>query len=188
MQPSVKGTIFQNACGEILEALQNGAMSRTDFESQLKPDEVELVEGEITISSWYSLEAYGRMLKLLGGTSPNPTRWLIESGRRSAQRVIDMGIYAQIDNDTAGTWENSVGRILVTLSAGFFSCGRWQWKRGDTDSFEIEILEAEPYSTELVLRTQGFIELLATRAAGHPVTVSHERSPDGGRILYSAAR
>ncbi|MBW2401510.1 MAG: hypothetical protein JRG80_20015 [Deltaproteobacteria bacterium] len=162
-------------------------MSRADFEAQLKPDEIELVEGEIAISSWYSIETYGRMLKLLGGTSSNPSEWLIESGRRSARRVIDLGIYAQLEDLTEANWENRIGRILVTLSAGFFSCGRWQWQGMDANSFEIEVLDAHDYSLELVLRTQGFVEMLATRAAGHPVALSHERSPDGGRILYRAA-
>lgn len=186
MQPSVKGTIFQNASVEILEAIQNGKISRADFESQLKPDEIELVESEIGISAWYSIETYGRMLKLLGSMASNPTEWLIESGRRSAQRIIDMGVYAQLDEHTEGTWENRVGRILTTLSAGFFSCGKWVWKGLETASFEIEVTSAEAYSIELVLRTQGFIELLATRSAGRPISLSHERSRDGSTILYRA--
>ncbi len=33
MQPSVKGTLFQNVSLEILEALESGTLSRADLES-----------------------------------------------------------------------------------------------------------------------------------------------------------
>ena len=188
MQPSVKGTLFQNASLEILEALENGTVCRADLESQLKPDEIESIEGEIAISTWYPLETYGRMLKLLAGTSSNPVEWLIESGRRSARRVIEMGVYAQLDDRTKGSWENRIGRILVTLAGSFFSSGKWIWKGMEANAFEIEVLDAVAYSPELSLRTRGFIEVLATRAAGRPIALTHDRSPAGDRIVFRARK
>ncbi len=187
MQPSVKGTLFQNVCTEILECLDAGKLSRASFEAALKPEEIEIVEGDLMISAWYPLGTYCGMLKLLSSTAPDPVAWLVASGRRSAQRVIDMGVYSQLDTRTQDGWGDRIGRILVTLSGAMFNCGQWRMTRIDDGVFEVEVVDAHAYSQELVWRTQGFIEVLATRAKGRHIGIRHQRDPDGGRVLFMTA-
>lgn len=190
MEPSVKGTIFRNVADELKKCVDSGSLTIAHLEQELDPDEVELVRGEIAISSWNPASTYCRMLRLLADTAPGDAdEYLVESGHSSAQRVLDLGLYAQLDGHTEGRWEDRVGRILVTLSGSFFSFGEWEWMGlvGD-EGFKIGVRDAGPFSRELILRTQGFVERIASRAAGGTVVLTHEVSEGGNRLEYCAMR
>lgn len=115
-------------------------------------------------------------------------KYLIESGRRAAQRIVELGIYSQLDGRTEDSWENRIGRILVSLSGAFFSFGSWEWEGMDGEGCSILVRDAAPMSEELMLRTSGFIEQLATRAAGGDVALTHEREPDEEAVRFRAHR
>ncbi len=188
-RPSIKGTIFKPVATELREMLADGRLSHDDLRPHLKPDDEELLKREIAISSWYPIDVYARLVRLLataaGDESPE---FSIEAGRRSAERVGELGIYSQLDERTKASWEDEVGRLLVTLAGSFFNFGHWAWLGSDADGFLVEVTEASPMPEDVLLRTQGFVEFLACRAAGGPVVVTCERSPDGDRILFSARR
>jgi hypothetical protein len=187
--PSIKGTIFKPVAAELRGMLATGRISRDDLRPHLKPNDEEFLKREIAISSWYPIDVYERLVRLLaaleGDGSPE---FSIEAGRRSAERVGELGIYSQLDERTEASWEDHVGRLLVTLAGSFFNFGHWEWLGSEGDDFRVEVTEASSMPEVVLLRTQGFVEFLACRAAGGRVVVTHERSPNGDRILFSARR
>jgi len=181
----VKGTIFQNVVDEINGYLGDGRISRADLERACKPDDLEFLDQDIGIASWYPADTYGRLLRVecdrVGG---GRREFLIESGRASARRVIEMGVYSQLSERTE-RWEVRVGRILVTLAGSFYNFGDWQWISGGDDGFRIEVRDCAALPEEAALRAQGFVELLTCRSAGRPIRVDYER-PRPSLIIFSA--
>ncbi len=189
VDPSVKGTIFANLIAELNDLIGSGKLRRAAVEAVLKPDEQDILDREVAISTWYPVDLYGRLLRVYASSSPGSEReLLIEGGRNSARRVIELGVYSQLDDRTAESWENRVGRILVSLSGAFFSFGKWEWEGLQGDGFSIRVREAGPMTDELMLRTAGFVEQLACRSAGAPVALSHSREDDGQTVVFRAHR
>jgi hypothetical protein len=188
--PSVKGTLVQNLVGEIKVLLAQGNLDFEGLAKDLEAEDLALLDRDIALSAWYPVAPYGRLLEVFARACGGDRRaTLIESGRRSARRVIELGIYSQLDTRTEESWENRVGRMLVTLSGSFFDFGRWEWQGLQRDgSFSIAVQDAHAMPDPLVLRTGGFIEHLAARAAAAPVSLDLQRSPDLGTIHYRARR
>lgn len=189
-EPSVKGTLYQNMCALVLDLRQTGKLSDAAIEKALSAEEIALLDAEISIGAWYPLEAYCRMLELAASTGPDgPIAFAEASGHASAEQVISLGIYSQLDDRTEGTWEQRVGRILSTLWSAFFNVGEARRARTDGEGFEIEIGGVEPMPDLLLRRSQGFIECLARRAAGsNRVVVRTERTPDGDTVIFRGQR
>jgi hypothetical protein len=188
--PSIKGTVFKPVATELRERLADDRIGRDDLPPHLKPGDEEFLKREISISSWYPIDAYERLVTLLAAVAGDGSpEFSIQAGRRSAQRVAELGIYSQLDERTEGSWgQDEAGRLLVTLAGSFFNFGHWEWLGEEGDGFRIEATEVSPLPEVVLLRTQGFMEFLACRAAGGPVVLTVERSPDGDRILFSAQR
>jgi hypothetical protein len=187
--PCVKGTIFKPVATELGQMLTDGRINRDNLRGLLKPDDEVFLKREIAIANWYPIDVYERMVTLLAAAQGDGSaEFSIEAGRRSAQRVGELEIYSQLDERTQDTWADKVGRLLVTLAGSFFNFGHWEWLGMAGDGFEIEVTDAAPMPEVVLLRTQGFIEFLACRAAGGSVAITHERSPDGDRILFRAHR
>ena len=188
--PCVKGTLVQNLVAEFSEFRASGKLDAQQIEATLSPDEIERIEGPITISSWYPLDFYQRLLRLVAsGARGDPRAYLAESGRSSARRVIELGIYSQLAEHTRERWENRVGRIMVSLAGSFFSFGQWHWQGLEKDdSFSIRVCEAGPVGEELATRMGGFIQELAAGAARGPVELTHSRFDAGETIEFRARR
>jgi hypothetical protein len=188
--PSVKGTLFKNIVDQVLTLREGGEISEEELARELKSEDIDFLDREISISTWYPIASYGRLLTLLAKQRPpgSHREHHIEGGRQSAQRVIEMGIYAQLDDRTKGAWGDKVGRILVSLSGSFFNFTRWEWRGLEGDGFAIAVCDARDMPEVVVLRTQGFIEHLASRAAQGEVRVALERSPDGDELRFRARR
>jgi hypothetical protein len=190
-EPSVNGTIFSKLVNELNQLLADGRLDPAAVKRELKPAELDYLDAELGIASWYPADTYCRMLRLYASAAPgNPREYLIESGRNSARRVIALGLYSQLDDRTEARWEDRVGRVLVTLSGSFFSFGRWEWLglEAEGEGFCIGVRDAGAFSTELILRIQGFVEQLATRAATGAVRVTHELDEASQVLRYRAQR
>jgi hypothetical protein len=171
--------------------MAEGKLSPVAVKQALKPEELDYLDAELGIASWFPADTYCRMLRLYASTAPdNPREYLIESGRKSAQRVIELGLYSQLDDHTESRWEDRVGRVLVTLSGSFFSFGHWEWLgiEAEGEGFRLGVRDAGAFSHELILRTQGFVEQLATRAATRSVRVTHDLDKERQYLRYRARR
>jgi hypothetical protein len=185
--PSVKGTLFMNAVAAVRDLIDHGEVSEHALSHSLKEDDRHYLDEVISISSWYPIASYARLLTLVADhRTPGSQEHHIAEGRRSAQRMVEMGIYRQLDSRTEGAWEDRIGRLLVTLSAAFFNFTRWEWRNFDSIGFELAVYEAQSMPEVVALRTQGFIEFLASRSAKAAVRVTMQRSSDGAQLLYTA--
>ena len=184
--PSVKGTIFQAVVDELNGYLSDGIIRREDLAIRFKPEDLDLLDQEIAIATWYPIEAYGRYLRFLCDRFGGGRReYLMEGGRRSAQRVIELGVYGQLDERTE-RWGNQVGRVLVTLGGSFYNFGTWLWESFENDAgYRIEVQGVTAMPEEAAVRAHGFVEHLTCRAARRSVRVDYER-PRPSRIIFSA--
>lgn len=189
-EPSVKGTLYQNLCSLVADLRQAGKLDDSAIAKALSPEEIELLDAEISIGSWYPLDAYCRMLDLAASTSSEGKLAFAEaSGHASAEQVIQLGIYSQLDDRTEENWETRVVRILSTLWGAFFSVGEARALDSDGEAFEVEMSGVKPMPDLLLRRSQGFIECLARRAAGsNRVVVRTERSADGDVVRFRGQR
>jgi hypothetical protein len=181
----VKGTIFKNVVDEINEQLANGRFERADLAHDCKPEDLAHLDREIAIAAWYPVDVYGRLLRgLCERVGNGDPEFLVESGRRSARRVIEMGIYSQLDSHTE-RWDRRVGRVLVTLSGAFYNFGEWIWQYQTGGGFRIEVRDVGAMPEEVALRAHGFVDVLTTRAAGRPLRVRYQR-PHPALIVFEA--
>jgi hypothetical protein len=186
-KPSVKGTIFAAVVGELNGYLAEGVIQREELDTACKPEDPEFLDREIAIASWYPIDTYGRYLRFLCDRFGGGRReYLMEGGRKSAQRVVDMGVYSQLDDRTEH-WENRVGRVLVTLGGSFYNFGKWVWKGDGNERFRIEVEDVAAMPEEAAVRAHGFVEHLTCRAAGRRVRLAYDR-PWPSRIVFSAER
>jgi len=191
-QPCAKGTLLKGVVAEVKARLASGDLTEADLDRALKPEDLAYFGDDgVLISNWYPIEAYARVCELLvvGGRLPRQDA-LVEHGRQSAQRVVQLGLYSQVDARTEGRWEDRVGRVLVSLFPVFFNFTKWEWvpphdlKR---EPFTIIVREAEAMPETIRLRTLGFVEYLASRASGGQATVNAEY-PDRGTIVFKGRR
>jgi hypothetical protein len=184
--PSVKGTIFQAVIGELNGYLSEGVIRRDDLASRCKPDDIDYLDQEIAIASWYPIDTYGRYLRFLCDRFGGGRReYLMDGGRQSAQRVVDMGVYGQLDDRTE-RWGKRVGRVLVTLGGSFYNFGTWHWEASeDNQSFRIEVQGVAAMPEEAAVRAHGFVEHLTSRAAGRDVRLDYQR-PRPSQMIFSA--
>lgn len=190
-EPCAKGTLLKGVVAEAKARLESGDLSEADLDRVLKPEDRQFFTDDVLISNWYPIEAYARVCELLVVGDRLPRRQaLVELGRKSAQRIVQLGLYSQVDARTEGRWEERVGRVLVSLYPVFFNFTKWEWVTAKDlfrDTFTIIVREAEAMPETVRLRTQGFVEYLATRACGAPVTLTVEY-PDRGTIVYTGRR
>lgn len=186
--PSVKGTIFKAVVDELNGYLSDGIIQRDDLVSRCRPEDLAYLDQEIAIASWYPVATYGRYLRFLCDRFGSGRReYLMEGGRRSAQRVIDMGVYSQLDSRTE-RWGKRIGRVLVTLGGSFYNFGTWSWESSeDGRGFRIEVDGVAAMPEEAAARAHGFVEHLASRAAGSRVRLDFDR-PRPALLVFSARR
>lgn len=184
-EPSIKGSLVQSSLDELRGHLTSGTLSRGDLESSLKPEDLDLLDGDMLMSAWIPVASYGRILEALAAAADRrDDAFFIDGGRDSARRMVELGVYRQLDERTE-RWEERVGKLLVSVAGVLWNFGTWKWLGMDGDnSFRVECRGVAAMPRVYALRTQGFVEFLATRAAGGAVNLMMERSLDGGSIEF----
>jgi hypothetical protein len=187
--PSIKGSVFAGVVECVNKLIDAGELGRADLPKWLESGDLALLEASLSISSWYDVRAYDRMNRLLlevaGEGSPE---YLREQGRQTARRLLDAGLYAQLEylNRTRVAVEREPRaryeafgrdlRLLTSLSAGILNFTRWT-SRPDpehADRYRIDVTDAADMPESLCWRSDGFINGMA---AVH-----------GGRDLWTWAR
>ena len=100
----VKGTAIASVVEDLNRLLQEGKISREELEARLEADDPEVLEQKIVPALWYPMETYGRFVEILfdreGGRR---TEYLVERGRRAAQRIRATGLYSQLSADRSSS-------------------------------------------------------------------------------------
>ena len=184
MVGGVKGTALESVVADVNRLVETGVISRADLDVRLDAEDLELLDQKLLPSAWYSLGSYGRLTQLLFETEGRRRiEYLVERGRRAAERIRNAGLYAQFTADR-DRWGDRIGAMLVTLGPAMYRDTEWSYRLlagGGGMRFEIvsEAREGKPQPADFpdVCRhaTQGFVEYTAVHAAGENVRVSSER-------------
>ena len=199
--PSIKGSVFVRAVEDISKLVSAGSLSRGELERRLPPTDVLLLNQPVIPSSWYDVQAYGRLLELLRDVEGEGRKeYLRERGARSAELLLQAGLYQQMEylNRTQVAQQKDARarflafgrdlRLLTTIHGSILNFGR-QLVKDDpqhTDRYVLEYVEVAPYPEALCWTTDGFVNRMATQH-GEPDLWSWERRvPD--LILYRMTR
>ncbi len=178
MVGGVKGTALESVVADVNRLVDAGVISRAELDVRLEADDLGLLDQKLLPSAWYSLGSYGRLTQLLFETEGRRRiEYLVERGRRAAERIRNAGLYAQFTADR-DRWGDRIGAMLVTLGPAMYRDTEWKFRLlagGGGMRFEIEISVPENFPDVCRHATQGFIEYTATHAAGMRVRVSSER-------------
>jgi hypothetical protein len=199
--PSIKGSVFVRAIEDILKLVSAGTLSRGELERRLPPSDVALLKQAVIPSSWYDVQAYGRLLELLKETEgEGRNEYLRERGARSAELLRQSGLYQQMEylNRTQVSQQKDARarflafgrdlRLLTTISGSILNFGR-QLVKDDpqhADRYVLEYVEVAPYPEALCWTTDGFVNRMA-KQHGMPDLWSWER-PVSDLIVYRMSR
>jgi hypothetical protein len=179
MSGGVKGTAIASVIEDVIRLLSEGRLSREDLEVQLEREDLVLLDEKVFPSNWYSLGSYGRLTRvLLDAEGKGSLEYLVERGRRAAERLRRDGLYAaqlKVDRDR---WGERLGAMMVPLGSAIYRGTFWRIDLTEVDggvSFAIEVDVEADFPDLCRHQTQGFIEHAAAYAAGNPVEVTSER-------------
>lgn len=191
MVGGVKGSAIESVVADVNRLVDAGVISRADLEVRLEADDLGLLDQKLLPSAWYSLGSYGRLTQLLFETEGRRRiEYLVERGRRAAERIRNAGLYAQFTADR-DRWGDRIGAMLVTLGPAMYRDTEWKFRLlagGGGTRFEIEVSVPENFPDVCRHATQGFIEYTAIHAAGENVRVSSERVGPTRIVIRAATR
>jgi hypothetical protein len=183
--PSIKGVLFEPVVADVLRLIEAGRLTETELEDRLPATDLAFLGSKPNAALWYPIETYTRLLELLVSVegSPRPQQYLWQRGARAAERLIDRGLYSQL-NASVETWGEKTGRIMVTLAPAIYNFGQWSSSLlAEGAQLTIEAIDVEPFPEVSRTIVEGFIETIMARALGAPVQVKSER-PTPGRIVF----
>jgi len=195
--PSVKGSVYAVAVEDVGKLLSDGQITREGARRWLEDSDLAALDGDVNVAAWYDVRSYDRLTRLLcdveGGGSTNHLR---EKGRRTARRLIEMGVYAQMEylqrTQTAQRVDaderfEALGRDLRrlnTLSASILNFSSWH-AEPDPDNprrYRIIVSDAAAMPETLVWRIEGFMNEMAREQVGGDLWSWSRASLD--RIVY----
>jgi hypothetical protein len=166
----VKGTAIQSVVADVNRLLEEARLSRDVLEARLPAADLQLLESKIVPALWYPYGSYGRLMELLFEVEGRrSTEYLVERGRRAADRVRATGLYAQLKGNWSN-WGDRVGTILATLGPAMYKDTQWrieiQGVAERTVTFRLEVDCPAEFPDVCRWPTQGFIGYIASMYAG----------------------
>ena len=187
---AVKGTAIESVVADVQRLVAEGRVSRDELEARLAREDLELLEQKVVPALWYPIGSYGRFMELLFEREGRRRHeYLIERGRRAAERIRAGGLYAQLKGDWSG-WGERIGNVLVTLGPAMYKDTRWRYEwTGDAQGpgFRIEVDVPPAFPDLCRWPTQGFIEHLA-RLHEKDLRVTSDRSAPTRLVFLGASR
>jgi hypothetical protein len=187
VEPSIRGSIFRGVVEDVLRQCEAGVIEPGVLEATLEPSDLEILHGKVLDGLWYPTTTYTRLLELLCLTVGGGRRiFYAERGAANAQRLMDHGLYAQLDllerlpdEVRAAAESERLDRmavafreklaLIVSLASTIYNVGSWSVAPDpDTPAHRlcIEILEAEAYSDPMRLAIEGFLNQCARSVPG----------------------
>lgn len=180
--PAIKGTLFPTVVDELNVAIESGRVDRESVERDLLPEDLDLIEQKISNIGWYDIHAYHRLVGILWGVeAAGDSGYWFQRGRRAARRLIESGIYQQLDylgrTEASRVSESSekfkaFGRdmkLLMTLHASMLNFGEWRCVP-DPDHelrYRIEIRDVEGIPDGVFLAAAGVFTGLGEEHSGN---------------------
>lgn len=195
--PSIKGTVFLALVEDVQKLLAKSSVKRDELGRWLQPKDLSYVDSPVHPHEWYDIRVYARLSELLRDVEgKGKNEYLVKRGERSARRLIDGGLYSQLEYLQAASFGRksdakerfaAFGRDLArttTLSASILNFGKWAAKP-DPDHpnrWLMEITDARDYPDVLAWASLGFTNELG-RTKRKDDLWTWER-PEPGRIVF----
>jgi hypothetical protein len=174
--PSIKGSVVATVVEDIRKLLESGKLSTEDVRKHLEPQDMALLDQDIMASGWYDIRSFTRMSELLlEVTGGGNAQYLRELGRQSARRLLEAGLYSQLEylrrsevvgkrgqRDRFETFAKEL-RLLTTMARSIYNFSTWVVKI-DPDhehQYMLEVTDASAFSDVLCWRIDGFINEMA---------------------------
>jgi hypothetical protein len=206
-EPSIKGTIFGPVAEEIQALHESGRLGEDELAAALEAKDIALLDAKTTVASWYPIETYARYLDLLcrleGGGSP---RYFEKRGNMSARRLMDAGLYTQLDllgsiaDEPVRIGEDAERRalrayrsklaVVLSLAGSIYNVGRWKVIEDEQHPGRaaIEIREASAYSDGMAGAIVGFLDECARAVSRKIQKLYRFERPDRDRIVIRMLR
>jgi hypothetical protein len=182
-EPAIKGSAVTALVEDVARCIEEGRVSLEEVEARLEPEDVALLEEKISPAKWYPIDQYRRLTDLLfeiTGDGRDFETYLKERGAAAAERLMQSGLYQQLDYSTKQADANSEQtsreqlrretRLRLSLIAGIVNRGTPHTSPDPDrpDQLRIELRDASELPDCLGHTIAGFIERCARerRAAG----------------------
>ena len=97
-EPGIKGSVFAGIVEHLRELRDAGKISAAELELRLGREGIAVLETKIQPASWYSIQVYGRIRELLRDVEGGgKDQYTIDGGAASARRMIESGLYQQLE-------------------------------------------------------------------------------------------
>lgn len=174
--PAIKGRIFATAVEDVTKLLAAGELRREELPRWLQPEDLAALEQPVVATEWYAIQTYARVCTLLrdvvGGGSDD---YLRERGKRSAERLLEAGLYAQLEYLSRAQVAKETDpharflafgrdlKLLTTISSSILSFSRWESKPDPevAERYRIEVSEARDFPDVLGFTSEGFVNRMA---------------------------
>jgi hypothetical protein len=187
---------------DVLRLVEEGRISRAELEAALGEDARKAIQDGISPVSWYAADVYrdlARVLMRVEGRGPRDMQYLQQRGERAGKRLIESGLYQQLDylrRSTASRGGRSLSReaferslrLIVSLQASLMDGAAWTVAPDPehADRVQIEIRGAEGLPDESAHATCGILTGIALHG-GSGFTWRYER-PEPDRVVYRMDR
>ncbi len=199
--PSIKGTVFLALVEDVQKLLAKKAVKREELGRWLQPKDLSCVDSAVHAHEWYDIRLYARLSELLRDVEgKGRNEYLVKRGERSARRLIDGGLYSQLEYLQAASFGRqsdpkerfaAFGRDLArttTLSASILNFSKWAAKPdpAQANRWLMEVSEARDYPETLAWATLGFTNELGRTKRKEDIW-TWER-PEPARIVFRMVR
>jgi hypothetical protein len=187
----IKGTAFLLARRDVHALVETGRLSQVALERRLRPRDLELLAETPLPTSWYPVDTYDQLLRLLMDVEGRgDASYLVQRARKSMEALMRSGIYKQLERAESIArsqgldWFERTGHILATLPSAFFNRGSWKLSREEArQTFTLEGTGIEGMTMNVAHIVQGAVEYAAEQLIQSSVEVTVQR-PREGRVVF----
>lgn len=186
----IKGAALAGGIEELRNLRDAGRISGEQLEAMLAAEDLALIDGKLEPASWYPVAIADRVASLLfrleGG---GRVEYLHKRGRLAAERLIDSGLYQQLDG-LSGAGVASLGefrlmvRLAVSVQGALFDVGRWSVETDAEHPARLRIVidDAADFPESMRHNIEGFFRRACQEARIHAGWLSERPTRD--RVVY----
>ena len=174
--PSVKGSLIAASVEDLNKLVKAGTLSEAELERRLEPGDLEVLSRGVSMMGWYDIRIHARMLELLKDVEGDGSDdYLRRRGAQSAERLLDAGLYQQLEYlnrtqlaNTADSLDRFLAfgrdlRLLTTLSGSIYNFTRWESQIDPEipNRYKIRVSDSKAFPDMMGCAAEGFINRMA---------------------------
>jgi hypothetical protein len=202
-EPGIKGTLFAGVLDDLRRLIEEGRVTPETLEARLEPEDLQLLEVKVSPSTWYDIFAYHRLAEILcDAEGAGRDDYWYERGVRAARRLIEMGIYSQLEylgrtrtsraRDPEARFEAFAKDMkrLMSLHASMLNFGEWSSVVDPDlgDRYRVEIRGVAGIPDGIFRAAAGFFSELASQRSRQSSRLWLYERPEPDLVLFRMAQ